>query len=344
VRIGAVLADARWRAHLTVDEVSRRTKIREAVIWGIEQDDFSVCGGDAYARGHIRAIAQAVEIDAGPLIRQYDQTYRTKEDSGAAAPPPPPPHAPSPGHDPQPTRRRRLAVATAAAVIVLALIGWGVYHVATGVAQPSRSQAVAAAGHPSPSHSPGVVGVAGQGSPQPSAVPTTPSAAPTPTPTPTPSPAHTAAAPSKALSLAGATPFGPGGEGTGDNPQNAGLAIDGSSGSAWRSDWYASAAFGNLKSGTGLLIDLGRRATVNDAEIDLGGYSGADVQLKTGTSAGPSDLHEVASARDAGGTVRLNIGHPARARYVLVWFTQLPPDGNGTYQADISHVIIRGHY
>jgi hypothetical protein len=29
---------------------------------------------------------------------------------------------------------------------------------------------------------------------------------------------------------------------------------------------------------------------------------------------------------------------------VLIWFTELPPDGNGTYQAAVSHVIIRGHY
>jgi cytoskeletal protein RodZ len=58
VSIGAVLADARWRSHLTVSEVSRETRIREAIIWGIEKDDFTACGGDAYARGHIRAIAR----------------------------------------------------------------------------------------------------------------------------------------------------------------------------------------------------------------------------------------------------------------------------------------------
>ena len=42
--------------------------------------------------------------------------------------------------------------------------------------------------------------------------------------------------------------------------------------------------------------------------------------------------------------MRLNLSHPARARYVLIWFTQLPVDSDGTYQADVSHVIIRGHY
>jgi cytoskeletal protein RodZ len=340
VRIGATLADARWRAHLTVDEVSSRTRIREAIIWGIEQDDFSVCGGDAYARGHIRAIAQAIGIDSDPLIRQYDETYRTREDIDTVVAPPPPL---TPGRDPKPHRRRRLAATAGLAVVVLAAVGWAAYHVASSTGHPAHGQAVAAAGQASASKSGGAA-AAGQGSPQPSPTPTTPSPTPTPSasPTPTPTPTHSAAPASTALSLAGAVPFGSGGEGTGDNPQTAAAAVDGSSETAWHSDWYTSAAFGNLKPGTGLLVDLGRRATITDADLNLGGYSGADIQFRAGTTATLAGLHEIASARGAGGTVRLHFT-PTRARYVLIWFTQLPPDGNGTYQAAVSHLIVRGH-
>ena len=71
--VGEALAEARYRAGLTVDEVSDRTRIREAVIRGIEQDDYDACGGDLYVRGYVRAIAGAVGIDAQPLIREYDQ-------------------------------------------------------------------------------------------------------------------------------------------------------------------------------------------------------------------------------------------------------------------------------
>ena len=179
MRIGATLADARWRAHLTVDEVSSRTRIREAIIWGIEQDDFSVCGGDAYARGHIRAIAQAIGIDSDPLIRQYDETYRTREDIDTVVAPPPP----TPGRDPKPHRRRRLAVTATLAVVVLAAVSWAAYHVASSTGHPAHSQAVAAAGQPSASKSGGAA-AAGQGSPQPSPTPTTPSPAPTPSASP----------------------------------------------------------------------------------------------------------------------------------------------------------------
>jgi len=71
--IGAELAAARRQAGLTVTEVSHRTRIREAIVQGIERDDFSPCGGDFYARGHIRAIARVAGIDPEPLVREYDE-------------------------------------------------------------------------------------------------------------------------------------------------------------------------------------------------------------------------------------------------------------------------------
>jgi cytoskeletal protein RodZ len=72
VSIGEVLADARRRAGLSVTQVSQQTRIRETIIAGIEADDYSACGGDFYARGHIRSIAAAVGADPGPLVEQYD--------------------------------------------------------------------------------------------------------------------------------------------------------------------------------------------------------------------------------------------------------------------------------
>jgi cytoskeletal protein RodZ len=341
VSIGAALADARWQAHLTVDEVSHRTRIREAIIWGIEQDDFSACGGDAYARGHIRAIASAVGTDPDPLIAQYDRIYRSHEDIDdvVALKPPPPP-----GRPPRPHRRGVLAGSAALGVVVLALVAWAIYHVASGVSQPGHHQAAGASRRSASARASGAA-ADGQGSPQPPSAPTTPSAVPT-TPSPTPTPTHSSPPPapaSKALSIAGAAAFGPGGEGTGDTPQNAHLAVDSLYSTGWRSDWYTTAAFGNLKPGTGLLLDLGRRVTINDAQLDLGGFSGADLQLKAGNSASPAALHEVASANGVSGRFTVNLKTPARAKYLLIWFTRLPSDGAGTYRAAVYHVIVRGH-
>ncbi len=76
MRVGETLAEARRGAGLTVAEVSQRTRIREAIIAGIEGDDYSACGGDFYARGNIRSIAQAVGADPEPLICEYDAVNR----------------------------------------------------------------------------------------------------------------------------------------------------------------------------------------------------------------------------------------------------------------------------
>ena len=73
--IGEDLADARREAGLTVTQVSQQTRIRESIIRDIEQDDFTACGGDFYARGHIRSIAGAVGADPAPLISEYDTDH-----------------------------------------------------------------------------------------------------------------------------------------------------------------------------------------------------------------------------------------------------------------------------
>jgi hypothetical protein len=84
VSIGDALAEARRQAGLTVTQVSQRTCIRETIIRGIERNDFSACGGDFYARGHIRSIARAVQADPEPLIREYDATQGAPEAITAA--------------------------------------------------------------------------------------------------------------------------------------------------------------------------------------------------------------------------------------------------------------------
>lgn len=72
--IGQTLAAARESAGLTVDEVARATRIRRTLILGIENDDFSGCGGDFYARGHLRTIATKVGLDPKPLLDEFDST------------------------------------------------------------------------------------------------------------------------------------------------------------------------------------------------------------------------------------------------------------------------------
>jgi cytoskeletal protein RodZ len=73
--IGPELAAARERLRLSVDQLSERTRIRPHVIEAIEIDDFVPCGGDFYARGHLRTLARVLGVDVTPLLATYDEKY-----------------------------------------------------------------------------------------------------------------------------------------------------------------------------------------------------------------------------------------------------------------------------
>ena len=73
--IGPVLAAARRRLSLDVDGLAERTRIRPHVIEAIEVDDFAPCGGDFYARGHLRTLARVLGVEAAPLLESYDERY-----------------------------------------------------------------------------------------------------------------------------------------------------------------------------------------------------------------------------------------------------------------------------
>jgi len=72
VSIGQTLAAAREKAGLTVEQVAAATRIRRTLVMDIERDDFASSGGDFYARGHVRTIAQKVGIDPAPLLAEFD--------------------------------------------------------------------------------------------------------------------------------------------------------------------------------------------------------------------------------------------------------------------------------
>jgi transcriptional regulator with XRE-family HTH domain len=147
VSIGESLAETRRQAGLSVAQVSQQTRIRESIIRDIEQDDFSACGGDFYARGHIRGIAGVVGADPVPLIRAYDAEHGPPGMIRAA-------DVFEPSRPVKMRERRRSpSLSMIVGVVLLAIIGFGVYrlvsdngsgkpaavstHLATASAKPS---------------------------------------------------------------------------------------------------------------------------------------------------------------------------------------------------------------
>ena len=309
--IGETLAEARRSAGLTITQVSERTRVRETIIRGIEQDDYAACGGDFYARGHIRSIARVVGADPVPLIAEYDATLRAPEEITAA-------EALEPTMAIRPVERRPTNWTAILAVAALAAFGFLGYHLASSGGHATASPAAVtrpahhatrhpghAAAHPKPASSP-------------------------------------ATAQLTSLTPVSVTAFGPNGPGQGDNPGQASLAVSNNPATPWNTDWYATANFGNMQSGTGLLLNMGKPVTVTSVQITLGSTPGADLQLRTGDVAQLADLKTVGTATNAGGVLHLQLATPAQGQYLLIWFTKLPPNSSGTFEAFVSGVSLKG--
>ena len=138
--IGESLAEARQQAGLTVGQVSHQTRIRESIIRDIEQDDFSACGGDFYARGHIRSIAGAVGTDPVPLISEYDAEHGPPGSLRAA-------EVFEPSRPVKIREPRSPSLSLIVGVVLLAIIGFGVYRLVSHHGGSHPPQAAEAASH-----------------------------------------------------------------------------------------------------------------------------------------------------------------------------------------------------
>ena len=154
---------------------------------------------------------------------------------------------------------------------------------------------------------------------------------PSPAASPAPSP----------LAVSAIAAFGPEGMSDGDHPGFASRALDDGA-QPWYSSWYLSPEFGNLQTGTGLLLDMGKTVTVSSVRLALGGQTGATVQVRVGDTPVLADMFIVSTASDVGGTVRLPTEVRASGRYVLIWFTALPPMGHGEYQVSVYDATVDG--
>jgi putative peptide zinc metalloprotease protein len=141
---------------------------------------------------------------------------------------------------------------------------------------------------------------------------------------------------------------GPGSDPGDENDDLARYAIDGNPSSAWQTQHYfGNPVFAGLKTGTGLILDMGRPIRLRSVTVTFGPAPSADVSIKVGNhntraASTLSRFTTVARAQDIGGTYTFTCTGPARGRYVLIWFTKLPPAGSGGFQARIFNILVRG--
>ncbi|CAB4550407.1 unannotated protein [freshwater metagenome] len=81
MNLGELLQSAREESRLSINDLSDVTSIRAGLLSQMEENDFSHCGGDIYARGHLRNIAPLIGLDAAKLIEIYNQEHSVESRS-----------------------------------------------------------------------------------------------------------------------------------------------------------------------------------------------------------------------------------------------------------------------
>jgi cytoskeleton protein RodZ len=147
VSIGETLTAAREGAGLSLEQVAEATRIRRTLVQAIEDDNFAPCGGDVYARGHIRTIATTVGTDPTPLLEAFDAEH----ERGAG------PRATEVFESETGARLERRGPNWSAAMMaaLVLVLGYGVIHAVSGndSHQPTQGIGGTSARQPSPGNS-----------------------------------------------------------------------------------------------------------------------------------------------------------------------------------------------
>ena len=143
--LGEFLQKAREDAGLSVDELAHIVKLRPGLIRAMESNDFLPCGGDTYARGHIRNISQITGTNSQELLAMYDTEHSVDSrslhsqlvDNNAAA-------------IRRENRKLSWKVLVGASLSVVVLIGIAQFAIGTMDSEPATTSMVAEEVEPSP--------------------------------------------------------------------------------------------------------------------------------------------------------------------------------------------------
>jgi cytoskeleton protein RodZ len=75
MNLGEVLYAARTAAGISLEDLADATSIRPGLLSEMERNDFAHCGGDIYAKGHLRNIAPKLGLDINQLLDQYNEEH-----------------------------------------------------------------------------------------------------------------------------------------------------------------------------------------------------------------------------------------------------------------------------
>lgn len=70
-----MISKARIDARLSIEDLSAATNVRVPLLREIEANNFGNCGGETYARGHIRNIAQRLGVDSQIFLTAFENEH-----------------------------------------------------------------------------------------------------------------------------------------------------------------------------------------------------------------------------------------------------------------------------
>ena len=70
--LGSMITKARKDAGLSIDDLSAATNIRGPLLKQMESDNFTQCGGETYARGHLRNMATKLNVDPQLFLTAFE--------------------------------------------------------------------------------------------------------------------------------------------------------------------------------------------------------------------------------------------------------------------------------
>lgn len=130
------------------------------------------------------------------------------------------------------------------------------------------------------------------------------------------------------------------------------LVVDGDLTTSWRTDRYNSAQFGGIKPGMGILINLGEPRHVASVRVELG-TPGATAEVRVGdedpgsSPKGDDEVYQTytpVGEQQQGGTTMVFSAFDAEQtyQYLMVWFIDLPPDGD-KFRVEVQQVVVEGY-
>ncbi|NUP18299.1 MAG: serine/threonine protein kinase [Streptomyces sp.] len=147
---------------------------------------------------------------------------------------------------------------------------------------------------------------------------------------------------SKPIAIQGVRDFDPLGS-DGENPRDIDHIYDNDPSSYWQTQWYTSSDFGRLKSGVGVILDLGKVQQVGKVTVTFVGDTSVELRAASGdTGSEPTTLESYSKvAQGSGSSVTLKPGETTKARYLLVWLTDLPRQADdGQFRGRIMDVKV----